>query len=158
VYTQRIGIAGANYANLPDMADRVNETVEGEGYTVSSLDALGDGLGFRKIRKPLGVTAFGANAVVLPPGYATPRHAHEKQEELYFVHRGTIEIEFGENGERYLLGEGGLARVAPEAARRVRNVGDGDAVYVCVGGLDGYVGRDAHPVGDEQDAQGGFGK
>jgi len=29
------------------------------GYQVSSLDELGDGYGFRKIRKPLGVTAFG---------------------------------------------------------------------------------------------------
>ena len=140
------------------MADEVNETIEGEGFTVSSLDALGEGLGFRKIRKPLGVTAFGANAIVIPPGYATPRHVHERQEELYFVHRGTIEIEFGENGERHLLGEGGLARVAPDAPRRLRNVGDTDAVFVCVGGLDGYVGRDGRPVGDPEEAQGGFGK
>jgi hypothetical protein len=26
--------------------------------------------------------------------------------------------------------------------RRIRNVGEGDAVYVVVGGADGYVGRD----------------
>jgi mannose-6-phosphate isomerase-like protein (cupin superfamily) len=160
VYTQRIGIPSANYGNLPGMADEVNETIEGEGFTVSSLDALGEGLGFRKIRKPLGVTAFGANAIVLPPGYATNRHAHEKQEELYFVHRGTIELEVGEAGsaQTFRLGEGGVARVAPEVPRRLRNVGDGDATYVSVGGLDGYVGRDASLVGDEQEATGGFGK
>ena len=29
------------------------------GYAFSSLDELGEGYGFRKIRKPLGVTAFG---------------------------------------------------------------------------------------------------
>lgn len=150
----------ANYANLRDMADEVNETIEGEGFAVSSLDALGEGPGFRKIRKPLGVTAFGANAIVIPPGYATNRHAHEKQEELYFVHRGTIELEVGSPGsaQTFTLREGGLARVAPEVPRRLRNVGDGDATYVSVGGLDGYVGRDASLVGDEQEAAGGFGK
>ena len=38
-------------------------------YVVSSLDQLGEGYGFRKIRQGLGVTAFGINAIVLPPGY-----------------------------------------------------------------------------------------
>jgi uncharacterized cupin superfamily protein len=135
----------------------MTETVEGDGYTVSSLDALGEGLGFRKIRTPLGVTAFGANAIVIPPGYATNRHVHERQQELYFVHRGTIEIEFGD-GTKHRLEEGGLARVDGPVARRLRNVGEGEAIYVSVGGLDGYVGRDAHLDGDEEDAIGGFGK
>ena len=39
------------------------------GYAVSSLDQLGEGYGFRKIRRGIGVTAFGINALVLPPGY-----------------------------------------------------------------------------------------
>jgi hypothetical protein len=42
---------------------------QGKGYAVSSLDELGDGYGFRKIRQGLGVTAFGINAVVLPSHY-----------------------------------------------------------------------------------------
>ena len=37
------------------------------GYAFSSLDELGDGV-FRKIRPGLGITAFGANALVLAPG------------------------------------------------------------------------------------------
>ncbi len=57
----------------------------GEGYAVSSLDAMGEGYGFRKIRREVGVTAFGINAIVLPPGYATGMHYHEQQEETYFV-------------------------------------------------------------------------
>lgn len=135
----------------------MTETVEGEGYTVSSLDALGEGLGFRKIRKPLGVTAFGANAIVIPPGYATPRHVHETQQELYFVHSGTVEIELGD-GTRHVLEAGGLARVDGPVARRLRNVGESEAVYVCVGGANGYVERDARLDGDEEEASGGFGK
>src|SRR5438309_1727154 len=59
------------------------------GYQVSSLDELGEGYGFRKIRKPLGVTAFGVNALVFPPRYEGPNHFHDVQDELYFVHRGT---------------------------------------------------------------------
>ena len=119
------------------------EVVEGDGYTVVHLDALGDGPGFRKIRSPLGVTAFGVNAVVLPPGIEAGAHYHDEQEELYFVHSGELEMEFGD-GSTHRLGPGSLARVAPSTVRRFRNVGSEDAVYVCVGGKDGYVGRDGH--------------
>jgi quercetin dioxygenase-like cupin family protein len=147
-----MAISGANYGNLP----RMSETISGDGYAVSSLDALGEGPGFRKIRGPLGVEAFGINAIVIPPGYATPNHSHERQEETYFVHTGTIEIEFGD-GSRHRLGPGGLARVSASTVRRLRNVGETEATYVCVGGVDGYVGRDGQFSGDEADA-GGFGK
>jgi quercetin dioxygenase-like cupin family protein len=124
------------------------EPLEGEGWAVASLDGLGEGYGFRKIRRELGVDAFGVNAIVLPPGYETGRHFHAEQQELYFVHRGTIEIEFGD-GTRHRLGEGGLARVDAPTIRRLRNVGDGDAVYMIVGGKDGYVGRDGRlPEGE----------
>ena len=40
----------------------------GDGWSLSTLDDLGEGPGFRKIRKELGVTAFGINAIVLPAG------------------------------------------------------------------------------------------
>src|SRR4051812_20202106 len=150
-----MAIAGANYGNLPRMSE-VDDTISGEGYAVSNLDALGEGPGFRKIRGPLGVQAFGINAIVIPPGFATNSHSHERQEETYFVHSGEIEIEFGD-GSRHRLGAGGLARVDAATKRRLRNVGDVDAVYVCVGGADGYVGRDGLFSGDEADA-GGFGK
>jgi quercetin dioxygenase-like cupin family protein len=114
---------------------------EGEGYAVGSLEDLGDGPGFRKIRKGLGVTAFGVNAIVLPPGIETGFHYHDLQEELYFVHRGTIEMEFGD-GSVQRLGEGGMARVDAATVRKIRNAGDSDAVYLCAGGKDGYIGRD----------------
>jgi mannose-6-phosphate isomerase-like protein (cupin superfamily) len=123
---------------------------QGEGYAVGSLDDLGQAPGFRKIRKGLGVTAFGVNAIVMPPGIDSGFHYHDTQEELYFVHRGTIEMEFGD-GSVHTLGEGGMARVDAATVRKVRNVGDVDAVYVCAGGKDGYVGRDGRlPEGEEQ--------
>ena len=123
------------------MADEVHETVEGDGYAVSSLDAIGEGPGFRKIRKTVGVTAFGMNAIVLPEGYSTGRHLHEEQEEVYIVHRGKVEMEFGD-GSKHVLGEGGVARVDASTVRRTENVGEGLAVVIVAGGKDGYVGRD----------------
>jgi mannose-6-phosphate isomerase-like protein (cupin superfamily) len=113
----------------------------GAGYAVASLDDFGDGPGFRKIRGNLGVTAFGINAIVLPPGYETNRHAHERQEEVYFVHQGRIQITFGD-GDAHVLEAGGLARVDAATVRSLKNVGDDLAIYVCAGGAGGYVGRD----------------
>jgi len=122
----------------------------GEGYAVGDLNALGDGPGFRKVRKGLGVTAFGVNAIVMPPGIESGFHYHDEQEELYFVHRGTIEIEFGDGIVRR-LSEGGLARVDAATLRKIRNPGDGDAIYLIAGGKDGYIGRDGRvPEGEEQ--------
>jgi len=126
----------------------MDELVTGDGYAVGSLDAIGDGPGFRKIRKELGVTAFGVNAIVMPPGIASGGHFHEQQEELYFVHQGQIEFEFGD-GSKHVLGPGGLARVDASTVRSTKNVGDTDAIYVIVGGKDGYVGRDGRmPEGE----------
>ena len=122
----------------------------GEGYAVApDLDALGEGYGFRKLRKGLGVTAFGVNAITMPAGYETGMHFHDRQEELYFVYRGTIEMEFGD-GTVHRLSEGGSARVDAPTLRKVRNVGDGDATYLCAGGKDGYVGRDGKLPDGEQ--------
>jgi uncharacterized cupin superfamily protein len=131
------------------VADEVGEVTQGDGYAVANIDALADGPGFRKIRRALGVTAFGVNAIEIPPGYETGPHFHEEQEELYFVHRGTIEMEFGD-GSSQVLGPGGVARVDAATTRKIRNVGDEPAVYVIAGGKDGYVGRDGRlPEGEE---------
>ncbi len=116
------------------------------GYAVSNLDELGEGYGFRKIREGLGVTAFGINAVVLPPGYSTGVHYHEQQQETYFVHRGRVEFRFGD-GSTHLLGPGGIVRVDAQTHRGMRNAGDGDAVVVVSGGKGGYIGRDGVRVG-----------
>jgi mannose-6-phosphate isomerase-like protein (cupin superfamily) len=117
------------------------DTEHGDGWAVGSVDGLGSGPGFRKIRGPLGVTAFGVNAIVLPAGYETGRHYHERQEELYIVLEGEIEIALGD--ERRTLGPGGLARVDAATPRSLRNTStESEATYVCVGGAGGYVGRD----------------
>src|SRR5262249_35646967 len=117
------------------------DVIVGDGYALADLDALGDGPGFRKIRRGLGVSAFGVNAIVMPAGIESGFHYHDEQEELYFVHRGMIDIEFGD-GTTQRLHEGGLARVDSSTLRRITNPGDVDAIYLIAGGKDGYVGRD----------------
>jgi len=123
------------------MSDAITK---GEGYSVANLADLGEGPGFRKIRKELGVTAFGVNAIVLPPTYETGSHYHDEQEELYFLHQGEVEFTFGD-GSTQKLTPGGLAWVDAQTHRKVKNLSDSEeAVYVVVGGKDGYVGRDGN--------------
>jgi mannose-6-phosphate isomerase-like protein (cupin superfamily) len=117
------------------------------GYQVSSLDQLGEGYGFRKIRQPLGVTAFGCNALVFPPGYDGPAHYHDHQDELYFVHRGTAIFEL--DGEEHTVGEGGVVHVESTTPRRVSNRSDVDLILFIVGGKDGYVARDGQLVSED---------
>jgi mannose-6-phosphate isomerase-like protein (cupin superfamily) len=116
-------------------------------YTIASLDELGEGYGFRKIRKPLGVTAFGVNALVFPPNYEGPAHYHVHQDELYFVHRGTATFDF--DGDEHVVGEGGLVHVESTTHRRVSNRTGEDLVVFIVGGKDGYVERDGQLVSEE---------
>ncbi len=125
----------------------MSDATQGDGYTVSSLDAMGEGYGFRKVRRELGVTAFGMNALVLPPGYASGLHFHEEQEETYFVHRGQVEFRFGD-GTTHVVEAGGMARVDAAIHRGLRNVGQNDAIVLVAGGKDGYVGRDGQAVGE----------
>ena len=95
------------------------------------------------------MTAFGVNVIVMPPGIESGFHYHDEQEELYFVHRGTIEMELGD-GSTHRLQEGSFARVDAPTLRKIRNPGDVDAVYLIAGGKDGYIGRDGRvPEGEE---------
>ena len=53
-----------------------------EGYAFGSIDELGEGYGFRKVRSALGVEAFGANVIVMPPRYEGFFHYHDERDEL----------------------------------------------------------------------------
>lgn len=117
------------------------------GYFVSSLDTLGEGHGFRKIRQALGVTAFGVNAIVFPPRYEGPNHYHDTQDELYFVHRGTAT--FVVDGDEHTVEEGGLVHVESTTPRSVSNRTGEDLVVLVVGGKGGYVERDGQLVGPD---------
>jgi mannose-6-phosphate isomerase-like protein (cupin superfamily) len=119
------------------------------GYAKATIDELGEGPGFRKIRKALGVTAFGVNALVYPPGQEGFLHYHDEQDELYFVHRGRATFEV--DGDEFELGPGGVVYVESTTPRKLSNRTDEDLIMFVVGGKDGYVGRDGQLVDVERD-------
>ena len=122
------------------------------GFSFSSIDELGDGYGFRSVRRALGVTAFGVNAVGMAPGYEGFLHYHDTQDELYLVHRGRARVEVG--GEVRELGPGGLLHVESTTPRKVSNASaEEDLVLLVVGGKDGYVERDGHLVDPDRDLE-----
>jgi mannose-6-phosphate isomerase-like protein (cupin superfamily) len=114
------------------------------GYAFTTIDELGDGFGFRKVRQALGVTAFGVNVIVFPPGYQGFHHYHDTQDELYFVHSGRARVEVGDEVRE--LGPGGMVHVEAATPRRLSSAGDEPLVVLAVGGKDGYVQRDGQMV------------
>lgn len=120
-------------------------------HSFGSIEELGEGYGFRKVRAPLGVTAFGANVIVYPPGFQGFQHFHDTQDELYFVHAGSARVEV--EGEKRTLGPGGLLHVESTTPRTVSNASETeDLVLLVIGGKGGYVERDGHMV-DEADIE-----
>lgn len=113
------------------------------GHRHVSIDDLGDGV-FRKLRRELGITAFGVNALVLPPGTQWFNHYHEQQDELYFVHRGRAG--FDVDGDEFVLAPGGCCHVDSTTPRRFWNAGADDLVLLVIGGKNGYVERDGRMV------------
>ena len=120
-------------------------------HSFSSLDTLGQGYGFRSIRKHMDITAFGVNGIVMPPGYEGFLHYHDSQDELYFVHAGTARVEVG--GETQLLGPGGLFHASATTQRKVSSEGPEDLVLLVIGARGGYVERDGHLVDPDRDLE-----
>jgi mannose-6-phosphate isomerase-like protein (cupin superfamily) len=119
------------------------------GYAKGSIDEMGEGPGFRKVRRELGVTAFGVNALIYPPGQEGFLHYHDEQDELYFVHKGRAS--FDVDGEKFELGPGGVVYVESTTPRKINNETDEELVVLAVGGKDGYVSRDGQLVDVERD-------
>jgi mannose-6-phosphate isomerase-like protein (cupin superfamily) len=118
------------------------------GRAFGTIDELGEGFGFRKVRRALGITAFGVNVVVYPPHYEGFHHYHDTQDELYFVHSGRARVEVEDEVRE--LGPGGMVHVESTTPRRLSNAGDEPLVMLVVGGKGGYVDRDGHML-DEAD-------
>jgi mannose-6-phosphate isomerase-like protein (cupin superfamily) len=116
-------------------------------YAFGSFREMGDET-FRKVRRELGVKAFGVNVVVIQPGVSSRPHYHDEQDELYFVHSGRAR--FDVPGESRELEPGGMAHVESTTPRRVTSIGDEELVMLVVGAKDGYVGRDGHPADPDQ--------
>jgi uncharacterized cupin superfamily protein len=76
------------------------------------------------VRRSLGVSSFGLNAVELPPGESIPEHDETGRghEEVFLVLEGEATIVV--DGVEHALRTGSFARLAPEPKRTVRNDSD----------------------------------
>ena len=95
---------------------------------------------FFSLRRALGVTTFGINQILLRPGQRGRIHLHHNQEEVFIVLQGTLTLIV--EGEPRALGQGELARVAPNVKRQLVNRGTDDVLLLALGSANEHVGRD----------------
>ena len=129
------------------------------GAAIDDLPDLWDGF-LRKVRHGLGVTAFGANVMNLPPDYST--HAHDEtgtgQEELYVGLRGSGWVVLAD-GERLALDPEHVVAVGPPVQRTLASGPEGLRVLI-IGAqpgefieVEGGAAREIDLVGLEQRSQ-----
>jgi uncharacterized cupin superfamily protein len=107
------------------------------GARIDELPALWDGFA-RLVRPGLGLSAFGANVMNLPPDYATKSHDESQsgQEELYVRLAGSGTVVLDADGTELPLDEESLAAVGPGVSRTLRSGPEGLRVLI-VGGAPG---------------------
>lgn len=121
----------------------------GDGWSIApSIEALGEGK-FRRVRQPLGVTAFGMNVKVMDPESSSKNHFHTEQQEVIFVHAGQIHVSFGD-GTSHEVDAGGIVVIHPNESHVVRVTSDKPAVLVMMSGKGGVV-EDSDAVFPEAD-------
>ena len=107
------------------------------GKSIDELPTLWDGFA-KLVRAGLGITAFGANIMNLPPDYMTKSHDESEsgQQELYVALSGAglVHVE----DERLPLDSEHLVRVDAGTSRALSSGPDGLRV-LCIGGIPGGV-------------------
>jgi mannose-6-phosphate isomerase-like protein (cupin superfamily) len=95
---------------------------------------------FQTLRRELGITGFGINALTLAPRQRGRIHSHDRQEEVYLVLEG--ELTLAVEGEEQAIGKNGVARVGPGVRRQLINRGTSTLLLVALGAAGEHVGRD----------------
>jgi uncharacterized cupin superfamily protein len=111
-----------------------------EGVSFATLDLAHDER-FQRLRRELGLSAFGLNLILLRGGQRGRIHRHLHQEEVYAVLQGTLTLVV--EGEEHELGKGRVARVAPHVRRQLINRHREVLAILAVGGIGSHEGRDA---------------
>lgn len=111
--------------------------MDARGARIDELPSLWDGFA-RLVRPGLGLSAFGANVMNLPPDYATKAHDESQsgQEELYVRLAGSGAVVLDGDGTELPLDEEHLAAVGPSVSRTLRSGPEGLRVLI-IGGKPG---------------------
>ncbi|MBO0767588.1 MAG: cupin domain-containing protein [Solirubrobacterales bacterium] len=122
--------------------------------TTASLDATPEQR-FIRLRRELGVTSFGLNAIVLAPGERNRIHTHKRQEEVYVVLDGTLTLGLQDGEQDFTTGQ--VVRVPPALRRQLINRGPATLKLLALGGDQAHEHepRDADAYRDWQDQQPG---
>ena len=107
------------------------------GRRYDEMPTLWDGFA-NLVRPGLGLTAFGANVMNLPPDYETKAHSETEsgQEELYVALEGSGAVLIGEEREPVALDPERAVRVAPTTSRILAS-GPGGMRVLIIGGVPG---------------------
>lgn len=86
------------------------------------------------LRAPLGLSEMRARMWYFDPGESSFYHRHEQQEELYYLLDGPAQIRVGAGEDETVLDveEGSAVRVAPGAARQLRNDTDSPTRWLVI--------------------------
>jgi len=112
-----------------------------------------EGERFVLLRRQLGVTSFGINQIALEPGQRGRIHRHRRQEEVYLVLEGRLDLIV--EGDESQVGEGELVRVAPGLRRQLVNRGPGRLSLLALGGEGEHNGRDGEAFSSWDEHVGG---
>jgi len=107
---------------------------------------------FHRLRAELGVSTFGLNLIVLAPGQRGRIHRHQRQEEVYLVLEGSLELHV--EGEPHRLETGELARVGPDVRRQLVNRSPQRLAVLAIGGAKDHEGRDGVAFASWEDSEG----
>ena len=93
-------------------------------FKISAPDEMERAGSWLLVRRALGLTSFGINAVDIAPGETIPEHdeVDRDQEEVFLALDGDVMLVV--EGEEHLLRQGSFARLDPALRRTARNDGE----------------------------------
>lgn len=123
-----------------------------DGLSVTRLNP-DSGERFQSLRQELEVTTFGMNLITLQPGQRGRIHTHARQEEVFVVLEGILDLVTSD--ETHELATGDCVRVAPDVRRQLVNRGPDRLVLLALGSANEHAGRDGTVYPDMETPEGG---